>query len=121
MSSIFAGQSGLRHRYKKLLFSDISAATGAANAVLLIKLDMGGRLVFLDNTMNADVALLLVNPKSDPTVAASRLLWFEIGANRVVNYDLSSAIGLQFDPGTSVYVYPLTVPTSGTVKILAWA
>lgn len=122
MSSIFTGKTGLRHQYEDLTYSEVNGATDASSAVLLIQFEQAARMAFIDNTVNVDLALYLVHPDADSTVAANRLFWIEIPSNRVLNY-ADMAPGLVFDPGTRVYVAKAGgagAATSGKVRVAAW-
>lgn len=122
MSSIFIGMTGLRHQYEDLTFTEINGATDAASSVLLLQFAQAGRMAFIDNTLNVDVQLLLVHPDADSTVAALRLFWIEVPANRVVNYDINQA-GLIFDPGARIYAAKAAgagAATSGKIRISVW-
>ena len=118
--SIFTGQKGLRHQYAALTTAQLAAANNATNAVLLLKFDNVGRLVFLDNTMDKDLSILLVHPDADSTVVANRLFWFELPTNRVMNYDMNMSPGLFFDPGTTIWVYSAVAPTTGKLRVTTW-
>jgi len=121
MSSIFTGQTGLRHQFEKLAFGDLAGTTNATNAKLLARLRQETRLNFIDNTTDKDLVILLVHPKADPTVAANRLFWIEIPSLRVLNYDVGAAPGLHFDPGTRMYVYALGGnPATGALRLSMW-
>ena len=122
MSSIFIGQTGLRHQYYDLTAAQLAAATNATSAVLIGRIRMDARLAFIDNTLNADVAMLLVHPDADATVVANRLFFIEVPSTRVLNYDVGAAPGLHFDGGTRMYVYYLgaTAPSIGKLRIIMW-
>lgn len=120
MSSIFTGQSALRHQFSKQTFTNLVPAVDAANAVLLHKFNQAGRLTFIDNTLDATAVLLLVHPDADSTVAANRLYWIEVPSNRVINYGSFILPVLEFDPGSKIFVYTLTVPTQGFIAIASW-
>lgn len=120
MSSIFSGRTGLRHQFFKVTSAEFSGATNAATAVLVARFNKEGRLNFIDNTLDKDVALLLVHPDADASVSTNRLFWIEVPSNRVINYEVGNIPGLIFDPGTMVYAYPLEAASSGALRFAMW-
>jgi hypothetical protein len=122
--SFFIGQTGLRHQWATLTYSDVASATDAASSVLLARLQRGGRFAYFDNSINVDLALYLVHPDADPAVTANRLFWIEIPATRVINYDFLQQIQVQFDPGTRIYVSKAAgagSATSGKLRLSTYA
>jgi hypothetical protein len=79
-------------------------------------------MAFIDNTMNVDLALLLVHPEADSSVTANRLFWIEVPSDRVINYDVGSAPGINFDPGTKIFVYRVggAAAAQGKLRIAVW-
>jgi hypothetical protein len=76
--------------------------------------------MYIDNTLNAEIAMLALAPEGDPAVVADKKLFVEVPANRVLNFDSLPNFNLSFPPGSSIYIYGLTVPTSGALRVLAW-
>lgn len=116
--SIFTGQKGLRHQFSDLTFTALAGATNAANAKMLLKFRHAGKMAFIDNTLDVPVALLLTHPNADSTDANFRLLWLKVGENRVINYPWLP--NLEFDPGTSLWVYTIGAATSGYIGVATW-
>jgi hypothetical protein len=122
MSSIFIGKSGIRHQFLKLTAAQLATANSAATAAYLGRMSQSVSLNFIDNTLNTDVAVLLVHPEGDSTSAADRLFWIEVPTNRVINYSVDLSPNLKFDPGTKVFIYYLggAAPTSGDFRMALW-
>jgi hypothetical protein len=120
MSSIFSGKTGLRHQFYKKTSAQLSSANSIANAALLATFKTEGRLVYMDNTLDADVAVLLVHPDADSTVDSNRLFWIEVPTNRVMNYDVATSPGLLIDPGTKMFIYTLSAASSGAFRLALW-
>ena len=123
--SFFDGKKALRHRYVSKLFSDFSGATNATTALHICTFDHGARFMYFDNTIDQEISLLLAAPMDEkggnPDDPAYRLLWFEIGANRVINYDGLSTMGISIDPGAQLFGFRNGAVSSGKFKIVYWA
>lgn len=122
MTSIFIGQSGLRLKYHDVTWADLAGAHDEATAVLLTHLGSACRIALFDNSLDTCCAICAVHPDADSSIAANRLMLFELACPRQINFDMLSASGMEFDPGTKLFVYrdPLHVPTSGKVRLIHW-
>lgn len=120
MSSIFSGKKALRHQFSELTFTNLATAINASTAKLIHKFRHAGHIAYIDNTLDADIAVLLVHPDADSTDPAYRLLWIKMGSDRVMNYGASFTPAMEFDPGTSIFIYTMTVPTSGSIYLSTW-
>ena len=72
------------------------------------------------NGLDADIALLAVHPDADPSVVTNRLLMTEIRAYASQNFEMGIFAGMSIDPKTQIYVYALTVPTLGSLRLNYW-
>lgn len=122
MTSIFVGQTGLRLKYHDVTWADLATATDEASAVLLSHLGSACKVALFDNSLNTCCAIVAVHPDADSSVTANRLMLFELSCPRQINFDMFSSSGMEFDPGTKLFVYrdPLVVPTSGKVRLIHW-
>ncbi len=119
--SIFMGKSALRHSFKELSSAELIGATNKATAKLWFCLNTAGRMNFMMNDTDAKLVVYLVHPDADSTIEANRLLWIKIPPDRVINYDIVSAPGLEFPPGMKMFVsYEGAAPTKGTIAVAMW-
>lgn len=120
MAGFFEGKL-LHSQYVRMDFATAAPATNATNAVLLATYHKGVKYMYIDNTLNAEIAILALPPEGDPSVVADKKLFVELPSNRVLNFDSLPNFNLSFPPQTSIYIYCLTIPTSGALRVLAWA
>ena len=120
MTSLFIGTSGTRIRFAKLNYTDVVSATSQATSIMLAAVKNACRFTYFSNKTDADLVLLAVHPDSDATVVTNRLLITEIPAGDALNFEYGLFAGLSVDPGTEFYVYMLTVPTKGIVRLSYW-
>jgi len=117
MSSIFIGEHGLRLKYHDVTWANLAAATDAASSILLAHIGSACRIASFDNSLDTCCAILVVHPNADSSDPNNRMMLFELACPRQYNFDNSF---MQFDPGTKIFVYrdPLTVPSSGKVRLI---
>lgn len=122
--SFFIGKTGLRHQWAQLTATAVNAATNQATSILWANLGRGGRFLYLDNTVNVDIALYLVHPDADSSDVTTRLFWIELPTNRVMNYDFLQQIQVSLDPGTKIFVSKAAgagAASSGKINLSAFA
>lgn len=118
-SSIFEGKTRLTSQYIQKTFTQLAPATDLASAISVLRFDAVAKLQFFDNSTNADLRLHLVHPEADPSVNTNRLLWLELPANRVLDISVGLS-SLSIPPGTLLYIYCNTIPTSGKLRVVLW-
>ena len=114
MASIFIGKTGLRHRYRDLVYTNINSATNATNAILIETFTQEARLCYFFNSLDIDLSVWVVHPDADSSVVANRLKLFEMPANFNLNYDLQAA-NLSFDVGMTMFVSKAPSAPAATV------
>jgi hypothetical protein len=126
--SLFNGKKGLKHQFAEVLWNAASfiPANNLTNALLFMTMDGTKFKFFIDNLLNAEVAIYLEHAEAykqeDYTASPTsyRLLFTKVAGGQTLNYTVGESPQIQFDPGTKVWIHHTSLPTSGKFKINAW-
>jgi len=119
--SIFKGVSALRTSYKTLSFVELAGASSQATALLWHTFIMGGRMTFIHNATDVEIAVYAVHPDAPPEDVDNRLLLFEVCDGQVLNYVSGMVPTLEFDPGSRLLAaWTTAAPTLGKLKLSSW-
>lgn len=120
--SIFKGKEALRTNYSTLTFAELAGANSKTNAKLWHVFAIGGRLTFLHNATDQEIAVYAVHPEANPSTDDKfKLLMFEMCAGQVLNFVSGNVPSLEFDPGAQLMAAWTTLaPTTGKIKLSTW-
>lgn len=121
--SVFTGERGLRQEYKELSAASLAATTlgDKSTGALLTTALHSWRWVYLDNCTDAELSFYLVNPESPSKDGDYRLFWFNLGADRVINFSATNAPAWEIPGKTRVYVVKNEASvTTGKLRLTAW-
>jgi hypothetical protein len=122
VSSIFIGKSGLRLKYNDLTAHDLQCADAVMSAKLLCTLGGAARIAYIYNSLDQHVIFSVVHPEADVNDPNYRLLLLELDSCQTLNFEMFNGQGMNFDPGTMVFVHrnPCIAPTCGKVRLIHW-
>lgn len=114
-------QRALNSRYFEMSQTQINAASTPTLAFQLLNFEKFSKFNFIDNDSDAVLRFYLVHPFADETVVANRLLWFELGGERVLNYSLNANVWYEIPSGTKLFVASTSASTNGgKLRIAIW-
>jgi len=126
MASIFKdteyeSNSGLGVFFKEIAFGALSGVTTLATAKQIGALGGNANKLFIDNTTNQKIYVVVVNPSLPSTVTTNRAVLCSVDAGKTFTIESMSPPHLSIPAKTMIMLYANgTAPSSGEVKVWAY-